>query len=278
MGKPRDFLPPATCSACSERPALGDTLVHTGSVWLCPACLTETSPGTSTTSKAARLAIRAQEERGLSIRARAAGEITEAAEHHDLALWHGQASEAIAGQVPAVTIAHGEAVSQWLPWMRDTLADLDLPALDASRTRGQLLEANDVTALGIDVASTVAAGNTVEKLLAHQVALAHKVAFEQASKAARERDPAIEAKRLESAAKMMAAAQRAAITLQKLRASGPQRVVVQHVHVEAGGQAVVGDVRVGRRREGLERSTQNLTTPMQRSSPPGTDLADSAKI
>jgi hypothetical protein len=76
--------------------------------------------------------------------------------------------------------------------------DPDLPALDASRTRGELLEANDVTALGIDVANTVQAGNTVEKLLAHQVALAHKIAFEQTSKAAHERDPAIEARRLES--------------------------------------------------------------------------------
>lgn len=249
MGHPRAFLPPEICSACSQRPALGDTLVHTGTVWLCPACLTETSPGTNATSKAARLAIRAQEERGLSIRARAAGEIAEAAEHNDLALWHGQAAAAITGQAPHVTIAHGEAVSQWVPWMQDTLADPDLPALDSSRTRGQLLEANDVTALGIDVANTVQAGNTVEKLLAHQVALAHKVAFEQASKAARERDPTVEAKRLEMAAKMMSAAQRGALTLQKLRAGGPQRVVVQHVHVEAGGQAVVGDVRMGRRRK-----------------------------
>jgi hypothetical protein len=81
------------------------------------------------------------------------------------------------------------------------------------------------------------------------VALAHKIAFEQASKANREKDPGIEAKRLESAAKMMGVAQRAAVTLQKLRASGPQKVVVQHVHVEAGGQAVVGDVRMGRRRK-----------------------------
>jgi uncharacterized protein (UPF0303 family) len=112
-----------------------------------------------------------------------------------------------------------------------------------------LLEANDVTALGIDVANTAGAGNTVEKLLAHQIALAHKIAFEQASKASSERNPAVAAKRLETVAKMMNAAQRAATTLQKLRVSGPQKVVVQHVHVEAGGQAVVGDVRVGRRRK-----------------------------
>jgi hypothetical protein len=212
--------------------------------------LTQTSPGTNATSKAARLAIRAQEERGLSIRARAAGEIAEAAEHGNLALWHGQAAAAITGQGQTVTIAHGEAVSQWVPWMQDTLMDPDLPALDSSRKRGQLLEANDVTALGIDVANTVQAGNTVEKLLAHQVALAHKIAFEQASKANREKNPAIEAKRLETVAKMMGVAQRAALTLQRLRASGPQRVVVQHVHVEAGGQAVVGDVRIGRRGKG----------------------------
>lgn len=127
--------------------------------------------------------------------------------------------------------------------------DPDLPALDASRTRGQLLESNDVVALGVDVSNTVGAANTLEKLLAHEIALAHKIAFEQAALATCAKDPAVAAKRLESVAKMMAAAQRGALTLQKLRAGGPQRVVVQHVTVESGGQAVVGDVRMGRRRK-----------------------------
>ncbi len=51
-------------------------------------------------------------------------------------------------------------------------------------------------------------------------------------------------------ARMIGVAQRGALTLQKLRASGPQKVVVQHVHVEAGGQAVVGNVKMGRRGKG----------------------------
>ena len=103
-------------------------------------------------------------------------------------------------------------------------------------------------ALALDASNTAQAGNSVEKMLAHQLALAHKIAFEQAAKATREKNPAIEAKRLETVAKMMGVAQRAALTLQRLRASGPQKVVVQHVHVEAGGQAVVGNV-MGRRRK-----------------------------
>ena len=45
----------------------------------------------------------------------------------------------------------------------------------------------------------------------------------------------------------MGAAQDAATTLQKLKTGGTQRVVVQHVHVEAGGQAVVGHVHNGRK-------------------------------
>ena len=107
-----------------------------------------------------------------------------------------------------------------------------------------MLHANDVVALGVDVANTARASNTHEKLIAHQIAhqiaLAHKVAMTQAARAQREHDPAMEVKRLAVSARMMGMAQQGVITLQRLQTGGTQNVVVQHVRVEAGGQAVVG--------------------------------------
>jgi hypothetical protein len=74
------------------------------------------------------------------------------------------------------------------------------------------------------------------------------VAFEQASKAQIERDPKVELRRLQTAARMMTTSQDAALALQRLKTGGTQNVVVQHVNVEAGGQAVVGAVQSGRNR------------------------------
>lgn len=45
--------------------------------------------------------------------------------------------------------------------------------------RGQLLQLNDMVALGVDVANAVPASNTAKKLTAHAIAVAHEVAMEQ---------------------------------------------------------------------------------------------------
>ena len=55
-------------------------------------------------------------------------------------------------------------------------------------------------------------------------------------------------KRLQISARMMTTAQEGLLALNKLKAGGTQNVVVQHVHVESGGQAVVGNVQGGKRR------------------------------
>jgi hypothetical protein len=73
--------------------------------------------------------------------------------------------------------------------------------------------------------------------------VAHKVAMEQARRSQAESDPAMEIKRLQISAKMMTMVHDGVLTLQRLKVAGPQSVTVQHVHVNAGGQAVVGNVQ-----------------------------------
>lgn len=253
MARTRAFLPPPTCSRCGDRPALGETLFHTGTIWTCAGCLTEQEPGQDVITKIASRSIQADRSNSRSRRAKAAGAIEDAAASDHDQRWHEAAVVAMRDsgerQTRSVVVVNGEAVPRKPGHLTDTLADPDLAAIEASAVRGQLLVVNDVVALGLDVAKAAGASNTHEKLIAHEIALAHKVAMQQAHAAIHERDPATELKRLQISARMMATAQQGVLTLQKLKTGGTQNVVVQHVHVEAGGQAVVGAVQTDRREE-----------------------------
>jgi len=151
--------------------------------------------------------------------------------------------------------------------LRDTMENPDQVARDASAERTDLLlrDAVDVSALAIDAADSIEAGNSLEKMLAHQLALAHKAAFEMADKGLmmtqridEVRDPramqaaSVESVRLMNAsARMMQAFQQGLTTLKKIRTGGSQTMTVQHVQVADGGQAVIGNVS-GRGASGKE--------------------------
>ena len=98
---------------------------------------------------------------------------------------------------------------------------LESYSVRTSYTRGRLLQANDTVALGVDVANTANAGNTNEKLLAHQIAVAHKVALEQTAAAEHSLDPANEVKRLQVAARRVQVSQQAALQNSKRSAIIP---------------------------------------------------------
>lgn len=244
----RNFLPPAVCDACKNRPALGDTLWHSGVAWLCPACLADKTFGDDSVTKAVSESVMYEENRARSRRDRAAGDIESADYHERLSNWHGHAVGSLQShgnrRAKSALIASGEAAAS-PGYLKDTLANPDLIAIESSEMRGKLLLTNGVAALGIDVANTAGASNTHEKLISHQIALAHKTAMEQANKALHEHNPVIEVKRLQIAARMIAMAQQGVITLKKLKTGGTQNVVVQHVYVADGGQAVIGAVQAG---------------------------------
>lgn len=50
---------------------------------------------------------------------------------------------------------------------------------------------------------------------------------------------------INSAARLMSVYQTALLTFQRLRTGGNQTVTVQHVNVQPGGQAVIGNVQAG---------------------------------
>ena len=243
------FKPPDTCVRCQAKPHLGDSLFHTGELWLCAGCLTDDFPGEGLTNKVACRELQSNQQQALSRRARVAGDIDGAVVLEEHAQWHMQAAMAVYDHGSRIArqsnIANGEAAPAH-GYLRDTLQDPDLIAVESSEARGRLVQQNDVIALGVDIAKTVNASNTAEKLIAHEIAVAHRVAMQQAAWAITERDPKMEIKRLQVSARMMTTAQEGLLTLQKLKATGPQSVTVQHVHVNDGGQAVVGNVHAKR--------------------------------
>jgi hypothetical protein len=149
--------------------------------------------------------------------------------------------------------------------LRSTVDNPD--AVNALASRDRLTLAADANCLDLaaDTAETIQAKNSLEKMLAHQMAAAHVTAMKLAAQSQDMIEKAqfsnnekirdsrmLNATRLVNASgRMMDAFQKGAETLRKLRTGGKQTVVVQHVHVTNGGQAVVaGTVDKGGSRGG----------------------------
>ena len=190
-----------------------------------------------------------------------------------------EAAEMLTPDVPA-EVSLGEVIPPVAPdgaarcrsiSIRDTLQNPDQVARDASAERTDLLlrDSVDVTALAIDAADSIGAGNSLEKMLAHQMAASHKAAFEMMDKGlqlAQRIDGCTNAKAIQvfstestrlmnASARMMQSFQQGLTTLQKIRTGGNQTMTVQHVHVSDGGQVLIGNV-AGEGRAGAKRRSE----------------------
>lgn len=157
------------------------------------------------------------------------------------------------GEIATGTIESG-------PFIDTLLASPDMIAVDASRHRLGLASRTGGLALAMDAAATAQVENSLEKMLAHQTAAAHIAAMELQAEALAlieefrktDRRFAIlttEAARLMNASgRMMEVTQRGVLTLHRLRTNGRQTLIVQHVNVGSGGQAVVAGQLKDRRR------------------------------
>jgi hypothetical protein len=152
-------------------------------------------------------------------------------------------------------LATGAAMMQ--PYVDTVRSHPDWLTHDASRERMDLASEAGALTMGLDAAETVQAANSLEKMLAHQMASAHSMAMKlqvEAHELIRtykrtgyaHQQLSIEAGRLLNAsARMMETYQHGMLTLQKVRSGGQQTVVVQHVNVGDGGRAMVaGQVKL----------------------------------
>jgi hypothetical protein len=131
----------------------------------------------------------------------------------------------------------------------DTLQEPNMIGVVASEHRLDLAACvgSRVAELAVDAAQSAQAGNSLEKMLCHQMAAIHRAAMKLVARSLDMHEQPVEMARLSNAAaRAMQVYQEALLTLQKLRTGGKQTVVVQHVQVSDGGQAVIaGSVAPG---------------------------------
>lgn len=141
----------------------------------------------------------------------------------------------------------------------DTLDDPDYVGAAASASRMELAQKADVLVAGADLAETIGAQDSLERMIAHEMALAHKLAMEFGEHASSYRGKAdravqeksfqmygLEATRAANAsARQMEMVHKATLALLKLRNGGDQTVKVVHVEVKDNAQAVVANGNVG---------------------------------
>lgn len=124
--------------------------------------------------------------------------------------------------------------------LRDTVKDPTLITATAQLDRLRLSDDVGCLDIAIDTAETIEPQNSIEKLLAHQMAAAHVHAMRQLAKVEDCSDPVDQARHVNAAARLMAAFQDGAATLARLRHGGRQQVTVIHQHVQvAGGHVAV---------------------------------------
>jgi hypothetical protein len=168
-------------------------------------------------------------------------------------------TDVVRAKLPDARVAAGNELAQPGKGGTFLLKTLDHPdslAAEASDRRLQLASNAGALTLAIDTADTIGAENSAEQMLAHQMAGAHRGSMkllEQMNALLRENLAAncdsanVRATRLAgAAARLMGVYQGGLLTLQRLRSGGTQKILVQHVTVEGGGQAVVtGEVSGG---------------------------------
>ncbi len=159
-----------------------------------------------------------------------------------------QMSISLSEHVPRVCIgAGGEVVDQSKSLMVNTLQSPTLTAIDASNHRTDLITAigGSVAAMALDVAETVQASNSLEKMLAHQMAAIHEAGMRAMQRANITQDATHATKLINASTRCFDTFQRAAVTLDRLRGKQEQRILVQHVNVGQGAQAMIGNIQTG---------------------------------
>jgi hypothetical protein len=162
----------------------------------------------------------------------------------DLGLANEMEREAQALLIPEHTLQAGlggeiiPPMKAGLPGLESALQMPDLLNLEASVQRSSLIERAGVLELGIETAKDTRAQGSVQKMISHQMAAAHKRAMNLLAESQETKDVDVACKKARTAAKMMDAFSRAALTLQRLQTGASQVVQVQHVQVN--GPAVIG--------------------------------------
>jgi len=192
----------------------------------------------------ARAAIKLQEQ---SLRKRATASTTDPIRRAcDLGEADDLTSQSVALMTPPEPLQRGlggevmPTVEQGLPGLELALNSPNLLDAEVTIQRTQLADKAGVFEMAIEASESVKAKNSIQRMQAHQLALAHKYSMELMADAAKQRDPIIKVKLMNCSARLMDVYSKGVLALQRLQQGANQVVQVQHVQVH--GQAVIGNI------------------------------------
>ena len=246
MGRRRSFLPPASCQQCGKPPQLGQFL-WPGDQWLCTTCMEQALPGKDSLSKSMNQMIDYADHLKEGFALEAEGKPAE--DSRNRAEWAKMMAAEIRKQGTARTKDLIQPNGEVEPTPSDKLShDIlttpDLPAVEATLDRNRLLlqDGFDVAAMAVDAALSIQTSNSLEKMLAHQLAATHKQIMELMGVVSCQPNADAQVKRLNAAARCMSVYQQGMLALHKIRQKGQQRIMVQYVNLSQGNQAVIGNI------------------------------------
>ena len=233
-----------TCSLCGRHDS---TVTSCVAGFVCEACAEESRQGRDSTTRAVKLKQRSMRGQAQKLRVEFKEGVVDEGLDFDIASSEILAEDALQLQ-SAVTLSDGgEVLPRGNIDLLDTLEVPGTTALDASRNRMELVTSlgTDVAAMALDASDTIHASNSMEKMLAHQMAVMHDAAMRSACKANLEQDPVQAVRMMNLSIRAMETFQKGLLVLKRLRGTGEQRIVIRHVSVEGGSQAVIGNIKTG---------------------------------
>jgi hypothetical protein len=235
---------PLACSLCGQS-QLRVTQCDGG--YVCEACAEQSRHGRDNTSRAVKTLQRSIRGQARKKRIQLNDGAVDVQLDFDIAASEMLAAEAFQHCSVVAMVTGGEVLPQHDMKLIDTLAAPGATALDASANRLDLITSlgADVAAMALDASETMGATNSLEKMLAHQLAVCHDGAMRFSAKASLEQDPLHMVRLMNLANRSMETFQKGLLTLKRLRSSGEQRIMVQHVDVRDGGQAVISQMIPG---------------------------------
>jgi hypothetical protein len=140
--------------------------------------------------------------------------------------------------------------------LENALKTPDLLNAQATIERANLADKANVLDSAIEVAESVSAKNSVEQMLCHQMAAAHRRCMTLFAESANHKDPEIAIRKSSAASRIMDSFNRAALTLQRLRQDAHQTIQVQYVQINGSAPMEQG------------AASQKLQNPEEQAIPP----------
>jgi hypothetical protein len=231
-----------SCSLCGQD---NMPVIQCEGGFICAECSEKGILGRDTTTRAARALQNSLRGQADIARKKSKNLVVDELREYGIASSEILAQDALKPGTPVELMLGGEVLPSHDPHFMDTLAVPGVSALDASANRLELLTmlGTDVAAMGMDAADSIQATNSMEKMLAHQLAVCHDAAMRYVRKASVEQDPHNASLMMNLALRSMGTFQKGLLTMKSLRGTGQQCITVQHVTVEGGGQAVIGNIK-----------------------------------